>query len=104
MSRFLIKVILLTGIPAVFVAAVAPARALDSVRAISPLRYQIYRAATLGDSIRTIAIGDSHAALGFHSTDPSVYSLAFPGENLAEIILKTRRVVTMLPRLHSVFL
>jgi hypothetical protein len=101
---FLIKVLLLTLPPIALVSAVAPPRALDSMRAISPLRYQVYRAAALGNSIRAIAVGDSHAALGFQSADAFVYSLAFPGENLAEIVLKARRVVKILPRLRAVFL
>jgi hypothetical protein len=104
MSRFLLKVALLTVVPAALVAVVAPSRALESVRAISPLRYQVYRAAALGDAIRTIALGDSHAALGFRSADPSVYSLAFPGDNLAEIALTARFAAATLPATREVFL
>ena len=104
MRRLVLKLIALAAPVSLLVAAVVSAHAIGGVRFIAADRYQAYRALELGASLHAVAVGDSHAALGFRSEHAAVYSLAFPAELLSETALKAGFAQASLPRLRVVFL
>jgi hypothetical protein len=104
MGVFIGKILVLVALPSALIVAIAPQRAVESTRFISPHRYQLWHAIGMKDRIRALAFGDSHAAMGFRSSDPAAYSLAFVGENVSEIVLKARVSVPVLSNARTIFL
>lgn len=103
MRRLALKLVCLVVIPVALAAAAVSSKALESVRVVSPFRYHLLRAELERDHVRVIALGDSHAGMGFLSPDTEVQSFAFGGENVREMALKARYLQARLPRLSTVF-
>ena len=103
MRRLLAKLALLLAVPVAVAAVVVPRTVIDSVRIISPFRYHLVRANLERDRIRAIAVGDSHAGMGFLSPDAAIQSFAFGGENVREMTLKVAYLMARLPHVTSVF-
>src|SRR5688572_12755401 len=74
------------------------------IEQISPMRYQLGLVVAAGPAVRTLAIGDSHASLGFRPAADGTMNAAFPGENTADMRLKLRYLVPRLPNLKLVLL
>ena len=89
-------------VPAAVAAAALVPMLMPAVRAIAPLKFQTLLAAEQAPGIRVAALGDSHAALGFRPTDPGVFSLAYPGENIYEAALKLDLMLDRMPHLRAV--
>lgn len=73
---------------------------------ISPMHAQLHLVRDAGPAVRLLAIGDSHAALGFRPApaDRGLASAAFPGESVRDIRLKLRYLQPRLPNLAQVLL
>lgn len=103
MRRLAVKLSLLVVIPVAMAVAVLPARIIESVRVVSPFRYHLLRADLERDRVRAVALGDSHAGMGFLSPETALQSFAFGGENVREMALKARYLKARLPHLSTVF-
>lgn len=65
---------------------------------ISPMHRQLGLIEAAGPAVKVLAVGDSHAALGFDPDGADAMNGAFPGETVAETQLKLRH---LLPRLRG---
>jgi len=74
------------------------------IQQISPMHYQLGLVVAAGPSVTTLAVGDSHASLGFRPSAPGTMNAAFPGENTADMRVKMRYLVPRLPNLKLVLL
>lgn len=90
----------------VLTAGLAPAIVMgrSSLADISPYHLQLRLALSRSDSLRTIAIGDSHTGLGFHPpAGDSVMNLAWP-DALLDLEHRAEWALARLPRVDTVLI
>ena len=68
-------------------------RNLDLQARISPMRYLAALAERAGAKVTLLAIGDSHAGLGYLPQSAGAMNAAFPGETIVEMRLKAELLV-----------
>ena len=76
----------------------------DLFQSISPFRYQLWLAERSEPPVTAIAVGDSHAGMGFYAPPGPVKSVAFAGESVRETRLKLEFVLPRLKDLKIVYL
>jgi hypothetical protein len=72
------------------------------VAEVSPVRDQVVKAIRKKGEITLVALGDSHAALGFYPNRPDGYSLAYAGEGVWDMAVRVDWMLKSLPNIRRV--